>query len=735
MYKRFSFFVFLLLSLTSSFAQWLQRNDNIPVKIDNYYIANSWAGGLNAPQFSNIDLNQDGILDLFVFDRQGNRVLTFLQTSDVQGQAYWYHAPQFQSAFPAMSNWALLRDFNCDGYPDIYTNFQSGIIVYLNTTQQTGSLSFELFQNGQMLFSSYDLGGGPFTAPIYSMSIDMLAIEDLDGDGDMDMISNTESSTGMYYYKSLQVENDHCNEADFICANRCFGKVSEAPESFSLFIGDQFNCSLNVVDPRSTNRHTGGTIAMIDLDGNSIKDIVLGDVTESNMTAIYLSDTPEGPDSAVAVAYNFPQSPPIDLYLFPAAYYVDVTNDGVSDLISAPNAIFGVEDLQGVRMYVNQGTQDNPDWIFQSMSFLQNQMVDVGHGAHPVPYDVDADGDIDIVLAARYFDRTLLTNRSKLHLLLNDTTTLGEQIFRWSSFDWLNLSQQNWQNIYPALGDLDGDGDWDMVIGELNGNLFRMMNSGNNLNPVFSAAQTISDVNGTVIDLGQSATPQLVDLNEDGLLDIVAGEKSGNVNYYKNIGSTQSSSWSLVTGVLAGAEATSYLGLDGFSVPFVLKDNSGQWNLYLGNETGSINHYQFQSGTVGVGTLMDESFQDIREGDRSSIGWADFTGDGSMDMIMGQSGGGIALFTGDDVVIEVPEHHNLKFSLFPNPGSSELNIDVRGITRGRVSVFNALGQSMMEKEVSQSLVTIPTNSWAVGSYFVRIRHSNGVEIKQWMKGY
>ena len=62
MYKRFSFFVFLLLSQTTSFAQWLQRNDNIPMKIDDYYIANAWAGGFNAPQFSNIDLNQDGIV-------------------------------------------------------------------------------------------------------------------------------------------------------------------------------------------------------------------------------------------------------------------------------------------------------------------------------------------------------------------------------------------------------------------------------------------------------------------------------------------------------------------------------------------------------------------------------------------------------------------------------------------------------------------------------------------------
>ena len=732
MYKRIYCFVFLVLGFSLSHAQWLQRNDNIPVKIDNYFIANAWAGGLNAPQFSNIDLNQDGILDLFVFDRQANRVLTFVQTSDVQGQSYWYHAPQYQNAFPNMTNWALLRDFNCDGFPDIYTNFQSGIVVYLNTTSITGNLSFEMFNNGQMLISSYDLGGGPFTAPIYSMSIDMLAIDDLDGDGDMDIISNTESSTGMYYYKSMQVENDNCGAADFICANRCFGMVSEASESFSLYIGDQFNCSLNVVDPRSANRHTGGTISMIDLDDNGVKDIILGDVTESNLAAIYLADTPQGPDSAVAVANNFPQSPPVDLYLFPAAYYVDVTNDGIRDLLSAPNAIFGTEDIQGVRMYANQGTESQPDWIFQSTAFLQNQMVDVGHGAHPVPYDVDADGDRDIVFSARYFDRENLLNRSKLHLLLNDTTAEGDQIFRWSSFDWLNLSQQNWQNIYPALGDWDGDGDWDLIVGELNGNIYRMTNTGSNASPQFTSAQMINDANGAIIDVGQSATPQMIDLNEDGLLDLIIGEKSGNVNYYKNIGTAQSPQWSLVTETLAGAEASSYLGLDGFSVPFVLKDNQGIWNLYLGNEMGTINHYQFEAGTVGLGTLVDSAFQDIREGDRSSSGWADFTGDGTLDMVMGHSGGGIALFTGDDVVIGQSEQAKPDLMLYPNPGTDGLTIAGQN-GECDIKIFNALGQCLAHYQKQILPYHVTTSSWPKGMYWIRMQNDSGVATKQWMK--
>ena len=36
------------------------------------------AGGLNQPQFSNIDLNGDGKLDLFVFDRTGYRASTYI---------------------------------------------------------------------------------------------------------------------------------------------------------------------------------------------------------------------------------------------------------------------------------------------------------------------------------------------------------------------------------------------------------------------------------------------------------------------------------------------------------------------------------------------------------------------------------------------------------------------------------------------------------------------------------
>jgi hypothetical protein len=65
----------------------------------------------------NIDLNGDGKKDLFVFDRQGGVVLTFLQTS--AGLAY---APQYETMFPELSDWVKLIDYNCDGKLDIFSN-------------------------------------------------------------------------------------------------------------------------------------------------------------------------------------------------------------------------------------------------------------------------------------------------------------------------------------------------------------------------------------------------------------------------------------------------------------------------------------------------------------------------------------------------------------------------------------------------------------------------------------
>ncbi len=92
-----------------------------------------------------------------------------------------------------------------------------------------------------------------------------------------------------------------------------------------------------------------------------------------------------------------------------------------------------------------------------------------------------------------------------------------------------------------AFGDMDNDGDKDMITGDEDGNLHYFRNDGGAGNP---ADFTISQPNYKGIDIGESAKPQIIDVNRDGLPDLLVGERSGTINYFENIGTPQSADFS-----------------------------------------------------------------------------------------------------------------------------------------------------------------------------------------------
>ena len=59
----------LAVSVKTLYSQEVFERRNYLVIEDNDTLELAGAGGFNAPQFSKIDLNQDGILDLFAFER------------------------------------------------------------------------------------------------------------------------------------------------------------------------------------------------------------------------------------------------------------------------------------------------------------------------------------------------------------------------------------------------------------------------------------------------------------------------------------------------------------------------------------------------------------------------------------------------------------------------------------------------------------------------------------------
>ena len=118
----------LILTLSISVSQnVVKRNDSIPVIVNNDTLRLAWASGLNSAQISEIDLNNDGKLDLFLFEANneynpitGDKTYMFINKGG-SGEMNYVFDPSYRDNFPVLEDYTLLRDYNCDGKPDIFT--------------------------------------------------------------------------------------------------------------------------------------------------------------------------------------------------------------------------------------------------------------------------------------------------------------------------------------------------------------------------------------------------------------------------------------------------------------------------------------------------------------------------------------------------------------------------------------------------------------------------------------
>ncbi len=702
----------------------------------------AWFGGLNTPQTQAADLDGDGVNDLYFFDKAGEIHLAMKG----DGNGNYEEAPELTAFFPPdITGWIMLRDFDDNGVPDIFTYAEviDGVRVFRGHRRGDGLLEFELINFGGALPILYFPFSGN-TTPLFVSSIDYPAITDLDADGDLDLLTFSVNGGYVEYYQNQSVERGFgLDTLIYTLESQCWGGFYESGLTTKLDLAaGPDDCFDNLTGPTGGGRprHSGSTITVLDYDGNGLPDVMLGDVSfdritlglnNGTRTRAWISEQDSSWNDLGTV---------VDIASFPAAYHVDVDQDGVRDIIASPSVVLNGADVRVMWYYRNEGTEENPDFRFQDDRKLVRDMIDLGTSANVTVFDENADGRPDLVLGNN--DEYTPDNGldSRLRLYRNVTPEGGAIAFELVDEDYLGMSafQTTGWAFAPTFGDLDDDGDLDVVIGNRDGKLFYGENTAGPGNPAAFAQLVFAWQD---LDAGQFSKPFLADLDRDGLLDLLVGGFDGRVRFYHNIGTPTEPAFAsdpAAPGNLLqlGGFTTNKPGVStGHPSPWVVQ-NAAYTLILTGNRTGQLEAYRFgiDSAYTENYTLLTKEVDSLDLGGFSNPGLGDFDGDGKLEFVIGNQRGGVSFYRSNlnvdaTTALFAPQRPQLAISVVPNPASEQLTVGGWGTGEvTELALLDVTGRVLRTQTIERARTQVQwrLEELATGVYLVRASGPGGV---------
>lgn len=632
---------------------------DIKVSKEGVELNNAWAGGLNFTQIETFDFNYDGFDDLLVFDRSGNKIMPFIYHQQNNNSYYKYDA-SYASSFPEVINWIKLVDYNCDGKKDIFAYNILGIEVW-NNVSENNEIRFEqqffeyhLANGTQTLEAIKTDTGGDYDTNLSIIYQDIPAIVDVDGDGSIDILN---FGLGSAISKGSTVEY-HKNRSqcglDFERITSCWGGFAENYSNNTVTL-EVCSKPTSISKTKEVKMHAGSSLLVSDFSGNGLPDMLIGDITFDNAVMVY--NYGDKKTAWMTEQDNtFPSySTPISLEYFPGFSMIDIDLDGNLDLIASP-AIKGSKNIESVWRYKNTSHSNIPNFVLDSKSFLQDEMIDVGEGANPHLYDIDGDGLLDLLIGNYGYYQSSGSYKSNISFYKNVGST-SQPKFEFVEENFGDFEQFPWRNIYPAFGDLNNDGIADVIIGEIDGLIHYFEGVGNN-------NFKIKQFNYLGVDVGNGAMPNLVDVDEDGLMDLIIGNKKGTLHFFKNIGAKQEPNFELISDTWGNIDLSDIATQGGWVSASILNHSKNGRLLILGTQTGKT--FAYKSITTSPDAnfeLVSDNYFNYDEGERATVTVGDINNDTYPDVIIGNMSGGIRVALDATIVIE----HKFKLVIYPNP--------------------------------------------------------------------
>ena len=336
------------------------------IRLKGQVLSNGFSLGINSAQIQTIDLTGDGKEEWVVWDINSRQ----LQVFEKKGEQFLIR-PELSYFFPTdVSGFLVLADFDRDGKKDLFTSTALGIKDYRNTSSGS-QISWTIAQNFLRLEGANNIPANNLDTPL---------LQDLDGDGDLDLLLfNFAVGDYLEYYRNTSIERKgspdidgfafpirHCGGFEFCgCGQISFGLTCD---------GRTLATPASPLDQARVQHAGGHSLLYRDFTGDGIPDLLMG---REECTTLYFLPN-EGTSSNPKFASFSKELPGFgslpEFPRFHAGQYLEESLI-VSLNTNETAAPFGVDFAQSI-VRLEKGTG-------KMLPILQNQVLDLGENTRP----------------------------------------------------------------------------------------------------------------------------------------------------------------------------------------------------------------------------------------------------------------------------------------------------------------------------------------------------------------